>query len=134
MRIERACYDCWQEGKDTGAEIENPAWQDVERMILNLDGWHKTLVTFGNYDEGFYMAVGGGKNGKFIAYVSCDDEERIYNLVNKNAVENSMEELVVGGQRGLFPAKSCVAQKMVLAAARYFFEKQEPAPAMDWEE
>ena len=30
-------------------------------MILSLDGWNRTLVTFGNYDEGCYKAIGGGK-------------------------------------------------------------------------
>ncbi len=132
MSIERVCYDCWQAGKDTGREIENPAWQDIEKMILNLDGGERTLVTFGNYDEGFYMA--GGKNGKFIAYVSYDDEERIYNLVNKNADKNIMEELVVGGQRGLYPANACVRIDMVLSAAGYFFETQKLKAGIDWEE
>ena len=100
-------------------------------MILSLDGWNRTLVTFGNYDEGCYMAIGGGKNGKYIAYASYDDEEKIYNLVNQTGGEKELVELVVGGQRGNFPERNCVSQDMVLSAAKKFFETQAVDPNME---
>jgi len=101
---------------------------------LSLDGWNRTSVTFGNYDEGYYMAIGGGKDGKFIAYISYDDEERIYNLANQNDTQSELVELVVGGQRGHFPANTCVSQDMILSASKIFFETQELDPKMRWEE
>lgn len=61
MGIDKASCDYWITGKNNGEMIENPTWKDIEKMILSLDGWNRTLVTFGNYDEGYYMAVGGGK-------------------------------------------------------------------------
>lgn len=134
MSIDRASCDCMAAGRDTGTTVEYPAWEDVEKMILSLDGWNNTLVTFGNYDEGCYMAVGGGQSGKFIAYVSYDDEERIYNLVDRDNDENRLVELVVGGQRGGYPARTCVSQGTVLSAAREFFETQGLASGMEWEE
>ena len=121
-------------GKDNGEMIENPTWEDVEKMILSLDGWNRTLVTFGNYDEGCYMAIGGGKNGKYIAYASYDDEEKIYNLINQTGSEKELVELVVGGQRGNFPERNCVSQDMVLSAAKKFFQTQEVDQNMEWEE
>ena len=134
MSIDRASCDGWIVGKDAGQVVENPTWEDVKQMILSLDGWNRTLVTFGNYDEGYYMAVGGGDNRKFIAYVSYDEEERVYNLTNQNGDKNEFVKLVVGGQRGRFPADTCVSQDMVLSAAKVFFETHELAPDMKWEE
>ena len=134
MSIDRASCDGWVAGKDVGQVVENPTWEDVKQMILSLDGWNRTLVTFGNYDEGYYMAVGGGDNRKFIAYVSYDEEERLYNLTNQNGDKNEFVELVIGGQRGRFPADTCVSQDMVLSAAKVFFETHELAPDMKWEE
>ena len=134
MSTVRADYDHWITGKDTGKAVEDPAWEEVKQMILALDGWERTLVTFGNYEEGCYMAVGGGKNGTYIAYISYDDEERLYHLTDPNGDGTGWEELVVGGQRGRFPADTCVSQKMVLRAAKRFFETQELDPDMRWEE
>ncbi len=92
MGIDRASCDCWITGKDNGKEIENPTWEDIEKMILNLDGYIRTLVIFGNYDEGYYMAIGGGKYGKYIAYASYDDGEKIYNLVSQAGSEKEWAE------------------------------------------
>lgn len=134
MGIDRASCDCWITGKDNGKEIENPTWEDIEKMILNLDGYIRTLVTFGNYDEGYYMAIGGGKYGKYIAYASYDDGEKIYNLVSQASSEKEWAELVVGGQRGNFPERNCVSQDMVLSAAKEFFETQKLDQNLEWAE
>lgn len=134
MGIDEATCDYWITGKDNGDVIENPIWEDVEKMILSLDGWNRTLVTFGSYDEGYYMAIGGGKNGKYIVYVSYDDEEKIYNLINQTGSEKELVELVVGGQQGNFPKRNCVSQDMVLSAAKNFFETQKIDQNMEWEE
>ena len=134
MGIDKASCDYWITGKNNGEMIENPTWKDIEKMILSLDGWNRTLVTFGNYDEGYYMVVGGGKNETYIAYASYDDEEKIYNLMNQTGSEKELVELVVGGQRGNFPEKNCVSLGMVLSAAKKFFETQETDQNMKWEE
>lgn len=134
MGIDRASCDCWIAGKDDIEVIENPTWEDVEKMISSLDGWNRTLVTFGNDDEGYYMAIGGGKDGRYITYASYNDEEELYNLVNQTGSKEELVELVVGGQRGNFPERNCVTQDMVLSAAKRFFETQEADPNMEWEE
>lgn len=134
MSIDRAYCDCWRGDKDVGTAIENPSWEDIEKMILSLVEKEKTLVTIGNYDDGYYMAIGGGDRGQYIAYVSYDDEERIYNLIVSSKNGKEVVELVVGGQRGKFPLKMCVTQNMVLSAAKRFFENQELDPCLEWEE
>ena len=34
MRIKEVSYDYWIRGKDNGEMIENPTWEDVEKMIF----------------------------------------------------------------------------------------------------
>ena len=36
MGIDRASCDCWIAGKDDIEVIENPTWEDVEKMISSL--------------------------------------------------------------------------------------------------
>ena len=62
MSIDRASCDGWVAGKDVGQVVENPTWEDVKQMILSLDGWNRTLVTFGNYDEGYYIGIDFTRN------------------------------------------------------------------------
>ena len=134
MNITRASCDSRTAGNEDRIEIENPIWEDIEAMIRSLDGESRTLVTLGNEEEGFYMAVGGGENGKYIAYISYDDGEQIHNLIRPDARAEDWVELIVGGQRGRFPANTCVSQEMVQLAARRFFDTQEAEPSLHWAE
>ena len=113
--------DNWEQGKDNGIEICNPSWDEVKNLILQLDNDKKTLVTFGDYDMGYYMAIGGGCD-KYILYLSFEDEEKIFELVNSEETEECYVELVVGGQRGRYPKSSCICQSEVLIAAETFFK------------
>lgn len=133
MNITRASCDSRSAGKEDRIEIENPVWEDIEAMIRSLDGESRTLVTFGNEEEGCYMAVGGG-NGKYIAYISYDDGDQIHNLIQPDTHTEGWVELIVGGQRGRFPANTCVSQEMVQLAARCFFDTQEAVPSLHWAE
>ena len=55
MYIDKARYDNWKKDKDFGEEINKPNWDDIEKIIVDLNGMNKTEVTIGNYNEGFYM-------------------------------------------------------------------------------
>lgn len=125
--------DNWEHGQDRGCEICNPTWNEVRKLILELDNDKKTLVTFGDYDMGYYMAIGGG-DGKYILYLSFDDEEKIFELINPNETEKSYVELIVGGQQGKYPKNSCISQNEVLVAAETFFNYQIPDKNLIWKE
>lgn len=67
-------------------------------MILSLDGGNRTLVTFGNYDEDYYMAVVSGKNGRFIAHVL--KRSIIYSI--KMIIKMNWENLLLANNERIF--------------------------------
>lgn len=131
--MKRVYGDCWEQGEDYGIEINDPSWEEVRDLILQLDNEKKTLVTFGDEDMEYYMAIGGGC-GKYILYLSFDDEERIVELVNSKEEEECYMERIVGGQRGLYPKNSCIGQREVLIAAETFFRNRTPDESLIWKE
>lgn len=133
MCIDRVYYDNWEKNKDYGEEINIPSWEDIEKVIVGLNGINKTEVTIGNYDEGFYMCISGGSNNRYIVYISYDDEETFYFLKDLEKDENKTEYLVTGGQEGRFKANDCVSKEVALKAAKYFFTNIEPDPELHWE-
>lgn len=120
-------------GENEDIEICEPSWEEFRKLILELDGKNKTLITFGDYDMGYYMAIGGGPS-QYILYISFDDEERIVELVNQNEKSECLVELLVGGQIGKYPKNTCVNQEMVLTAAKTFFEYQTVDESLFWRE
>ncbi len=131
--MKRVYCDNWEQGNDEGIEIYDPSWNEVRELILQLDNEKKTLVTFGDEDMGYYMAVGGGGD-QYILYLSFDDEERIVELVNSKETKEGYAELVVGGQRGRYPENSCISQSEVLTAAETFFRFQTPDEKLIWKD
>jgi len=77
MYITEASYDNWKNGQEFGNEIHMPSWTDIEWMISDLNGKSKTEVIFGNNEEKFYMYIGGGRNEKYIVYISYNEESFI---------------------------------------------------------
>lgn len=133
MYIDRAHFDNWKNGKDFGEEINMPSWEDIEKIIVDLNGINKTEVTIGNYDEGFYMCISGGSENRYVVYISYDDEELFYFLKNLEKDSDKIEYLVTGGQEGRFKANECVSKDVALKAAKYFCSYLKPDPELDWE-
>lgn len=131
--MKRVYCDDWKEQRDEGVEICEPTWDQVKDLILGLNGDTKTLVTFGDDDMGWYMAIGGGAD-QYILYLSFDDEDQIFNLVEPTQKSDCFFELVVGGQRGKYPQNTCIGQEKVLMAAKTFFETQTPDNRLSWSE
>ena len=77
------------------------------------------------------MAIGGG-NGRYFVYVTFDNESFHY-LVNPFR-SDSDEILVVGGQEGIYPAKSCVDLNTTLKAAKVFAELGKIEKSVAWEQ
>lgn len=138
LHIVEAGYDNWQYINGTQGDIGEmllmPSWEEIANLIFALDGDKRTMVTFGNEAESFYMCIAGGSDNRYIVYLSFDEEELLYDLLNpevKNA--ENMVRLVTGGQEGLYPANSCVTVQMAMDAAEYFYHYQEPNPQLTWE-
>lgn len=131
MFVSNLTIENWVGNKDEGSVIENPYWQQIETAILELNGKNKTLVTLGA-DEESYMSIGGGEVGKYIVNVTFDNMS-FYNLVNYSKSEK-IENLVVGGQAGSYPAKMCIDLQTVLLAAKTFVELGKLEESVTWEE
>ena len=91
-------------------------WQQIETAIKNLDAHQKTLVLLETEGE-THMAVGGGL-GRYVVYVTFDNESFHY-LIDP-AKAKIEETLIVGGQKGYYPAKLCVDLSTTLKAAETF--------------
>jgi Immunity protein Imm1 len=130
MFVTKFSIDEWI-GTQNKESIESVnSWQSVESAIKQLDGQHKTLVTLETDGGEIHMSVGGGQ-GKYIVYVTFDNESFDY-LVDPN--KSSTEELlIVGGQLGHYPARSCVDLDMTLKSAKAFAEKGELLDSLIWE-
>lgn len=133
MYIDKARYDNWKKDKDFGEEINKPNWDDIEKIIVDLNGMNKTEVTIGNYNEGFYMCISGGSNNRYVVYISYDDEEIFYFLKDLEKDANKIEYIVTGGQEGRYKANECVTKDVTLKAAKYFFLNIKPDPDFNWE-
>ncbi len=82
-------------------------------------------------DEDTYMSIGGGAK-KYIV-TSTFDNCNFYILIDSFKSEQ-IETLVVGGQKGNYPAKQCVDLLHCLLAARTFTESGRLDPLLIWEE
>lgn len=119
MFISKFSVDDW-EGNQNQTSLEPVQnWAEIETVIKELDGYHKTLVTL-EADGETHMAVGGGTD-KYIVYLTFDNETFHY-LVDPSKPDAD-ETLTVGGQEGIYPAKLCVGIDSALKAAKTFAER-----------
>lgn len=106
----------WLGNKCQDDLINEPNSRQIEAAIRKLDGTNHTLVTLGA-DEETYMSIGGGA-GKYVVTVTFNNLD-FYILVDLSR-SNDIEKLVIGGQRGNYPAKQCIDLLRCLLAARTF--------------
>lgn len=133
MYVKRLFYDELSDGKYFPShEIASPDWNDVENILLKLDGQHISEITMDNGDEDNYLCVAGGNNGLFILYISLDDNEKLYNLLNPYS-ENKTNNLVTGGQSGKFEDKFCNNLESVLDVTENYFRTGGISDKYKWE-
>jgi hypothetical protein len=130
MFISKFSIENWEGNHNHGLLEEAKNWEEVEAAIRELDGHCRTLVTLEAEDE-THMAIGGGSS-KYFVYVTFDNET-FYYLVDPSKSDNS-ETLVVGGQEGVYPARSCVDLSTTLKAARGFAEFGKIEKSVVWEQ
>ncbi|MCM0592561.1 MAG: Imm1 family immunity protein [Gloeotrichia echinulata DEX184] len=120
----------WLGNKNEGDVIENPNWSQIEKAIRELDGESQTLITLG-INEDSYMSIGGGTN-QYVVTVTFDNLD-FYILIDSTKSEQ-IQTLVVGGQRGNYPANQCVDLLRCLLAARTFTESGKLDELLTWEQ
>jgi hypothetical protein len=129
MFITKFSVEDWIDNQNRGCEMKADIWSEIELAIRSLDGQTKTLVTL-ETDGETYMSIGGGQ-GKYVVYATFDNEI-FYSLIDPSK-PNQDESIVIGGQKGLYPAKSCVDLEIVLQSAQKFAEFGEMLKSAAWE-
>lgn len=130
MFVSKFSVEDWQGNQNRGSVQPVKEWQQIEAAINQLDGHHKTLVTL-EADGENHMAVGGGK-GQYIVYLTFDNER--FHYVIEPSKPDVDENLVVGGQEGIYPAKLCVDIDAALKAAKAFAERGAMEKSVIWEQ
>jgi hypothetical protein len=129
MFISKYSVENWESDRNNGLLKEVKEWSEIETAIRELDGHYRTLVTLETENES-HMSIGGG-NGKYFVYLTFDNDNFNY-LVNLSSSDKT-ENLVIGGQSGIYPAKSCVDLTTTLKAAKVFAELGTMERSVSWE-
>jgi Immunity protein Imm1 len=130
MFISKFSVEDWQGSSNKSSLRSVCDWKGIETAIKELDGHRKTLVTLEADDE-THMAVGGGTN-LYVVYLTFDNETFHY-LVDP-AKSDADQNLIVGGQEGIYPAKLCVDIDSALKAAKTFSELGTLDKSVIWEQ
>jgi Immunity protein Imm1 len=77
------------------------------------------------------MVFFGGGNGRYLVYLTFDNDNFNY-LVNLSSSDKT-EILVIGGQEGIYPAKSCVDLATTIKAAKAFAQLGTMERSVSWE-
>lgn len=132
MFVERLTTDNWTGALNHKEEVLNPDLETIEAAIRALDGERRTLVTLRGAGD-HHLAVGGGEEGKFIVYITSDNESFLV------AINPAMQDasgtilLCAGGQEGDFPVRQVIGVAESLAAARSFAVTGSPAESVTWQ-
>jgi hypothetical protein len=129
MFISKYSIENWEGDRNNGLLKEAKEWSEIEAAIRELDGNRRTLVTLETEGEA-HMSI-GGVNGRYFVYLTFDNENFNY-LVNLSSSDKT-EILVIGGQSGIYPAKSCVNLTTTIKAAKAFAELGTMERSVSWE-
>jgi hypothetical protein len=112
-------------------EVSSPTWSDIEAAIQRLDGSGCTLVSLGIGDPVPHMAIGGGKQDKYILYATFDNA--VFYTLADPANGPGQAEMIAGSQAGLYKLRNCVSWNLVLRAAKTFSETGKLDSQLTWD-
>lgn len=133
MYVKRLFYDDYADLPSFEKCMECPAWEDVESVMDKLDGKNTTQISMDDGNEENYFCIGGGNGGLCNVFVSKNDNENIYTLVNPEFEISVMHKLVTGGQEGDFDDKLCVPLRLAKIAAKRYYELGQLHDKCVWE-
>lgn len=118
--------------------IERPRWENVEDAIRRLDATSLSEVMLapspplGPPEGDHHMAVGGGKDGLYIVYMT-EDNLQFWNLADPSTDDDKMTVVMtIGGQESDYRRAQLVALTDALVAARWYFEHGRRADGLLW--
>ena len=71
---------------------------------------------------------------RFNTYITLDDKESFYSLVDNTKSRTNTIDLIIGGQLGKFEECVCVPISMVIEAAKTFYELGVMDDSLTWEQ
>lgn len=107
--------------------------EDIEKVINLLDGEYVTQIIMDNGNEDDYLCIDGGNDGLCNVFISKNDNEIIYTLINSDANDSLVHKLVTGGQEGDFEDKLCVSIEMAKCVAKMYYELGQMDDSFIWE-
>lgn len=118
--------------RDEGIEYDTSDMARALDAISNLNGRQRTVVSL---QKGhLVLTVGGGDDGRYIAFLAVNEDEQFFNLVDREADGAKQYEVTTGGQAADFPARQCIDLQAARTAATYFLMSGAMNPAQSWEE
>jgi Immunity protein Imm1 len=120
----------WHGQKAEARLIEDAGADQVREAIDALDNRTTTEVSV-ELAGGAYLVIGGGAGRYHVAYGNPDDE--FYTLRDESR-SGGEEELVTGGQLGVFDSTSVVDKALALRAAEVFLESGKLDSGLVWKE
>lgn len=128
--------DYWIGNKDKTEEYQIKGTESATEILNMLDGKKRTQLSITDDEAECTMIIGGGGEKKqFIINFIVGDAEESYIVTDSN-LEDSKEEMkiVTGGQEGLFPVKYVNSLEKASKVLKYFIEKTDFSPEVEWEE
>jgi hypothetical protein len=112
--------------------IEHAAWnaETALRALESLDGIRLTQLEF-DFCSSRLMIV-GGHDDTFNVIITVDVDRELYTLCSPDKANVDTIELVIGEQRGIYPASQIVSKDIALAAICHFHATGQPAPELHW--
>ncbi len=124
--------DEWHGTSSRDIEYTTSDPRRVAESIDKLDGQVKTSVSLARGDD--MLCIGGGNDGRYMAYFAHNIDEQLFNLVNADVKASGDEvKIVTGGQAGLFSQRASLDKKSVVEAASHFVATGEMAPHLAWD-
>ncbi|MBQ4283387.1 MAG: hypothetical protein IJB96_05595 [Lachnospira sp.] len=133
MYVKRVFYDDFKDLSNVEKSIVFPTWEDIEKVINLLDGQYVTQITMDNGNEDDYLCIGGGNDGLCNVFVSKNDNEIIYTLMNSDSNDSLVHKLVTGGQEGDFEDKLCVSIEIAKCVSKMYYELGQMDDSFIWE-
>ena len=128
--VAKLTTDSWDGMRSNHTSKDNATWAEIFDALVALDARRRTQVLVEKEDSSVISVGGGG--GRYNVFIGTHDD-RFLTLLNSSRPDG-IDQLVVGGQQGEYPAKTIVDFDTTARAVKVFFELGLPDAGSDWQE